>query len=300
LIYITSYEEGRIIDVNEEFCRCTGYTPEEVIGLTTPEIGLWEDEKQRDSMLHMLHERKAARNIEVDIRTKSGQMYTILFSADIISSNNKQYLLCVAADISLRKQAEANLQKSEELLRETQRISKVGGWEFDVRTGIMTWTDEVYRIYGITKASNIDDIAHDLSFYSCSSRCKLEEAFQTLLEKGEPYDLELEFTNARGNPLWVRTIGRPFKRDGAIVRVGGNIIDITRRKRIERQVEESEEKFRKAFQSSPLLMCILRDSDGVLIEVNEAWCRVLGCSYKETVGRTIAEMAILEENAHKC
>jgi PAS domain S-box-containing protein len=139
-----------------------------------------------------------------------------------------------------RKQAEETLRKSEALLKETQQVSQVGGWEYDIEKKKLTWTDEVYRIYGVSHDDyDPNDITQDIAFYEDAEA--IENAFRRAVEFGEPYDLELKFRNAGGKSLWVRTIGKAEQKDGKTVRVFGNIMDITERKRAEEELRITNE-----------------------------------------------------------
>jgi len=131
---------------------------------------------------------------------------------------------------------EEALQKSEALLNETQRITKAGGWEYDPEKKKITWTDEVYNIYEVPKDFDPNNIDKDIEFYSPEERLLIKNAFNKAVTEGEPYDLELKFSPARGQHLWVRTIGKPVIQDGKIVRVIGNIMDITQRKLAEEEL----------------------------------------------------------------
>jgi PAS domain S-box-containing protein len=66
--------------------------------------------------------------------------------------------------------------------------------------------------------------------------------------------------------------------------------DITKRKQLEEELKLSEEKFSKAFYASPNLMAITRPEDGIIIEINESFCRFLGYQPEECVGHTTAEL----------
>ncbi|MDD4929983.1 MAG: ATP-binding protein [Gallionella sp.] len=134
-------------------------------------------------------------------------------------------------EIIERKQAEDALKKSQALLNDTQRVSKLGGWEYDVASGRVYWSEEVYRLHGLEKESY--DPSHpqrDIQFYAPDDQVHIAKAFQQAVDLGEPYDLELQLIPARGQPLWVRTTGQVEKRNGKIVRVFGNIMDITEAK----------------------------------------------------------------------
>jgi PAS domain S-box-containing protein len=147
-------------------------------------------------------------------------------------------ILGAVHDITRRTRAKEMLKKSEALLRETQRITKVGGWEYDIASGKLTWTDEVYRMHEVTSEYDPDQFETNLGFYSPEGRPILKTAFFNAVSKGEPYDLELPFTTAKGTPLWVRTIGKAEVRDGRPVRVFGNILDITEAKTAREKIKQ--------------------------------------------------------------
>ncbi len=291
---ITNVDDGTFVDVNKRFCRFTGYKYEELIGHTSLELGLWASSAQRKHMIEGLRKRGRMHSLEVDVRTKSGRVRTALYSADIITLAGRQYLLSVAEDITEQKRAKEKLRKSEILLKETQRISAVGRWEYDVRTGQSSWTDETCRILGVPRSDETDNITDQFSRFPAHERPVLEEALNRAITEGRPFDLEVEFVNPHGESLWVRTIGRPGMENGRVVKVSGNLIDITAQKHMEKELRESDEKFQKAFKASPVMMSIIRECDGTFIEANSAWCRFLAYSYDEIIGRTAPDLGIID------
>jgi PAS domain S-box-containing protein len=104
---ITLFEPGTIVDVNEILVRNSGYTRDELIGSNSSELGFWVDPEERASVTADLdaHGRVAMR--EVRWRKKSGQVVTVLYSADTIEFDGERCVLSVAEDITTRKQAEA-------------------------------------------------------------------------------------------------------------------------------------------------------------------------------------------------
>ncbi len=135
-----------------------------------------------------------------------------------------------------RMETEEELGKIYKLLQETQEMSKVGGWEYDIPSGKISWTDEVYRIYGVDRTINLEDVDTLLDFYTPESGIIIYKAFEKAVRYGEPFDLELEFIRADGRHIWVRTVGKSILRDGKPSRVLGNIMDITQRKDLEQQI----------------------------------------------------------------
>ncbi len=140
-------------------------------------------------------------------------------------------------DITERKMAEFALRKSETLLKETQRLSKIGGWEYDVITGVSSFTDEIFEIYG----TRISEAEEGVKYYHPEDYHKVWQAFENAINKQESYDIEVRFINAKGENLWVRSTGKPVVENGKPVRIIGNLINITERKIIENILQQTLE-----------------------------------------------------------
>ncbi|MDO8672761.1 MAG: PAS domain S-box protein [Dehalococcoidia bacterium] len=182
-----------------------------------------------------------------------------------------------------REAATERLRESERLLNDTQKISKVGGWEYDVAACIVFWTDEVYRIYGVDHSYDPNDITKAISFYAEKDQKIVDEAFQNAVRRGRPYDLELQFNADDGTPKWVRTVGHPIIADGKIIKVVGNIVDISEKKRAEKALEESESRYHNLARLSPVGI-FYTDNDGNCLYVNERWTEISGLSFEEALG----------------
>lgn len=157
-------------------------------------------------------------------------------------------------DISKRKLAEEALLKSEELLKLSQRLAKVGGWDWDPRFRTTIWTDETYRIHdldpGEIRAGSPEHVEISLNCYAEKDRQALLDAFQRCIEQGDEYDLELPFTSVAGRKLWVRTSGHVMREGERIVKVVGTIMDITERKRAEETLLELKQYSDQIIQSA--------------------------------------------------
>ncbi len=144
---------------------------------------------------------------------------------------------------------------SEELLNATQRLSKVGGWEWNVEKQTMFWTEETYRIHDFVQGELVPGspelIEKSLACYDPADRLLIHNAFLKCAERGEPYDYELPFTTAAGRKLWVRTTAQPLWDNDRIVSVVGNIMDITDRKSAQEQLAESERKLSTLMANLP-------------------------------------------------
>lgn len=116
-IAISTLDDGRLIDVNEAFLRITGYRREEVIGKTSSELNLWVDYDERAEVVKILKEQQQLRDHEVQFRMKSGEIRTMLRSAELIELDGQQCIINVTRDITERKRDE---EKIRSLNRELQ------------------------------------------------------------------------------------------------------------------------------------------------------------------------------------
>jgi PAS domain S-box-containing protein len=115
---ITTLNEGRFVDVNENFSRCIGYGRDEVIGRTSLGLGLWADPGERSAMVEEIRKSGRVSNREIRIRAKSGEFGIKLYSAEPLTIDGEQCLLAVSVDVTARRRAEEDLRKlSGQLLR---------------------------------------------------------------------------------------------------------------------------------------------------------------------------------------
>jgi hypothetical protein len=157
----------------------------------------------------------------------------------------------------------AALQRADELLRETSRLARVGGWEIDAATQAVSWSEESYRIHEVDPGTP-PDLAGSLEFYAPEVRPVLTAAFVRALTDGTPYDLELPFITAKGNRLWVRTQGQAEMRDGRCVRLWGTFQDITARKLADEQIRRYTARVEALSQISKNLAAVSTNTVAVI------------------------------------
>jgi diguanylate cyclase (GGDEF)-like protein/PAS domain S-box-containing protein len=227
---------GLILDANQGFVDITGYSKEEVVG-QNPRI--LKSDKQNSAFYQGMWQALLENgywNGEICNRRKNGELYIELLTINAVrdaNGTNRNYL-AFFSDISERKRTQDALHHVHELLDETQRIGKVGGWEFDILTGKQIWTEEVYRIHEVDHDLH-PTVEKGLNFYSPPSRPIIELALQQAIEKGEPFNLELEIITAKGHLRNVHVIG---KTDLEHHRIYGFFQDITERQRLEEKVRQ--------------------------------------------------------------
>lgn len=123
---IITFTDGRYIDVNDGFLSITGYRREEVIGRTTLELNVYVDPKEHPRLKQMIQEHGAFRNLEINFRTKSGEVRVGLVSAETIALNGEQCILVLMNDITERKQMETEMARLERLNLVGEMAASIG------------------------------------------------------------------------------------------------------------------------------------------------------------------------------
>jgi len=141
-------------------------------------------------------------------------------------------------DITERKERERELARIYDLLKHTERIADVGGWEVDPETMEPFWSDHVFDILDVNyeKQPTLEE-ALDV-YHTEEDRATVEKAVEEAMQTGEPFDVEVRFPRSDGDIGWLRLKGVPEVEDGEVVTLRGAIQDVTERKRREQRLEE--------------------------------------------------------------
>lgn len=129
--------------------------------------------------------------------------------------------------------------EAERRLNEAQRVAQIGSWEFEIETGVISWSPETFRLFGFDPALGEPDYPSHLNRHHPEDRARLAQAVEQAITQGTPYDLELRVVLESGELRWMHCLGTVARNtDGKIVRLLGTSQDITERKLREHMVEE--------------------------------------------------------------
>jgi two-component system, cell cycle sensor histidine kinase and response regulator CckA len=118
-IVISTLDDGRILDVNYNFIRMTGFARGESVGRTSVDLGIWLNPKERDQMVELVKRDGEVRDLEVRFSLKSGEVRNFQMSAHTIELEGTMCLISILRDVTERKALE-------EQLRQAQKMEAVG------------------------------------------------------------------------------------------------------------------------------------------------------------------------------
>jgi PAS domain S-box-containing protein len=144
----------------------------------------------------------------------------------------------VTRDITERRKITEALLLHERLLDETQRLARLGSWEWDIEGDHITWSDEMFRIFGIRRDEFAPTYAAYVGRLDPDDRVVAEELIRRCVESGDPYVFDHRVTRRDGSVGWVQARGRAVRNtSGAVVRLQGTAQDISD----QRHAEEARE-----------------------------------------------------------
>ena len=140
-------------------------------------------------------------------------------------------------DISERKSAELLITSNVELLRRTSKMAKVGGWELDVATMNIFWSEGIKHIHEVPD-DYVPDITKAIEFYTNESKSIIGAVVNNAIKHGTSWDVELDIITAKNNHKWVRAQGDAIYEDDKVVRLVGAFQDITQQKTAEDAIKQ--------------------------------------------------------------
>ncbi|MDA1099187.1 MAG: PAS domain S-box protein [Proteobacteria bacterium] len=195
-----------------------------------------------------------------------------------------------AVDISNRVAADASLRKSEQRLRAAQRMAHVGSWEYNHHTRESYWSDELYRIHGLTPGSVKPSFALFLSFVLPNDLGIARTLKRPALSNGRACEVELRIVRPDGaiRVLFIRS-ETDSDDAGRQQLIRGTVFDITDRKAGKSKLRESEQRLRSIMNRVPDAIATIRDN-GIIESVNPSTEELFGWTAEELVGQNISTL----------
>ncbi len=278
---------------NHAFERITGRTEQEVLG--HPLETLFPEAVRKDALVSIKRTLEGERweSVKIPVTGADGAQHTLLWNSANILSAEAELISTIAhgIDITDRERAEEQLKASEhsltdivEKLNEAQHIALIGSWEWNLVTNRVWWSDETYRIFGVTPQDFGPGFDENSRFIHPDDLEKYRRSFEHSFQTGEPLDVDLrlvtgdktlKYCHAKGKILYDAAGGTPS-------RFVGTLSDITGRRQADAELAAAQRQYRDLFEN--VSIGILRSTpgpQGTIIEANPAALRIFDADSRE-------------------
>lgn len=269
--------DGQFIAVDDAVIEMTGYTRNDLLG---EHVSVLLDETDVGRIEDVIRDRIETdaddATYEIAIETVDGNRIPCELHIDRLVENHEFVgTVGVVRDVTERKEQERELERALDLLERTERIADVGGWEIDVNTQNVFWTDHTFDLLEVA-ADEEPPLDEALTMYHEEDQPVVEDAVENALDSGEPFDVEVRVRTGGGEVRWLRLQGVPETVDGDAVSFRGAAQDITKRKQREQALEESEARFRLLAENLEEMVWISDPETREILYLNPAYEEIWG------------------------
>jgi diguanylate cyclase (GGDEF)-like protein/PAS domain S-box-containing protein len=182
-------------------------------------------------------------------------------------------------ELRLRKKTEIALHKSEAMLLEAQQLAHIGNWDYDVITGKITWSNQLFQILGRDQTLGEPTYEEILRLHYPEDAEQLHQAVERSLSTGESYQLELRVVKADGSFQYTEARGKAeLNAQGQVIRLFGTTQDMTERRQIEDQLRASQHFIEQITELTPNLLYIYDHIEQRNVYINRSVAETLGYS----------------------
>jgi PAS domain S-box-containing protein len=225
---ITTFAEGVYLDVNDAFLRLTGFTREDVIGRASLDVGSWVVAEDRPRIVRALMESGPVQSLETRFRKKTGEIFSVHFSAELIEIGDVQCVLAISQDITGLLRAAEELRRSEEEYRSLIEHAPYGICRISAQGRFLLVNPALVKMLGYQDPSEV--MALDMAtqvYEELSERARLI----SYLAQGSPQQppIETRWMRKDGRSVPVRLAGRPVYDDNGQLAHSEVFVELLRR-----------------------------------------------------------------------
>lgn len=281
-IYFLNIETKKIIYANPSFFQLLGYLPEDIESLKIYDF-VNHSNVSIDSFLENVWQTKLRNIGKRQWKTKDGKLIEMLVNATYSNQNDSKIIYVSAQDITELEKTEKAIIESEKHLKRGEMVAKFGNWKLLVDEQIIYASEGAQKIYGINK----NELAAEevRKFVLPEYRKKNIEALHALIYESKLYNLEFKIKReVDGTIVDIHSLA---EYDPATKTVFGIIQDITERKKAEKNIVNSEKKFKSVLQSAKDSI-VLANAKGEIIFWNHFAEKIFGYTENEVLGKPLA------------
>ncbi len=278
IMVIASLIDGQILEANNAFVEQSGLTAEEAIGKTPTQINVWAVPGMGPGLLEQL-QKGTIRNLEVPLRRKDGQTFSGLMSAQPFELGAKPAVLVVVRDITPLKQAQRQLQLSEEKFAKAFHASPDGLTISRVRDGVILEVNEGFcRITGYTEKQCLERSTLELGIWADLS--ERQTMIEHIKRHGHVHEFRTRIRGSEGNIRLCELSAHPVLIDGedCLLTISR---DVTERQHMQEKLHLAATVFESTAEG-----VLITDTRQRIHAVNRAFSEITGYSEAEAIGHT--------------
>jgi PAS domain S-box-containing protein len=280
-IEVIDPETGRFLDVNETACLAHGYTRDEYLSLSVWDVAPTSDPATWGQNLEQL--RQSGSRIHLGLhRRKDGSTFPVEINITYVRLK-RDYIVAVVRDITARKRAEEELQRTADLLRAVIDQMPDAVFVKDLSSKYLLFNEAAAHFVGKSVAEVLGK--DDTELFDPDSARRVMERDRRVMESGQADTYEEVLTAAGVTRVYQATKAPYRDRAGNVIGLIGISREITERKRAEQALRDSEQRFR-TFVDHATDAFLLHDDQGAILDVNQQACESLGYTRDELIGRT--------------
>jgi diguanylate cyclase (GGDEF)-like protein/PAS domain S-box-containing protein len=294
--------KGEPLAVNPALVKMLGYESRAEYLSLVHNLGqdVWANPDERAVYLRQVEEHGSVLGFECNFKRKDGTLIRASVNARRVCGADGQlhHYEGFIIDITERTSAERAQREGLDTLRETELVGALGSYVLDIPTGRWTSSDALDEFFGIGK-EYVRDVAGWAALVHPDDRDQMKSYFaEEVLGKTQTFDKEYRILRqSDGTEHWVHGMGRlEFDAQGKPVRMRGFIKDITEPRRAERQLRDSEERYRATFEQAPVGL-VHTSFEGRILRCNTRFAEILGYSPEEIPGKSVQELTAPEDIA---
>ena len=299
-ILILDAETGKIVDVNPFLIDLLGYTKLDFIEKSIWEIGAFKDIYANKEKFLELQQKKYVRYDDLPLQTSTGRKIHVEFVSNVYLEDRHEVIQCNIRDITER----TNIQN--EIKFQAELINNVGQAIIatDLLGKVIYWNHAAEKIYGWSYSEAIGQNIIHLTPAQQSNEQAIE--IMKKLNEGKTWAGEFLVKRKDGSSFPAFVTDTPiFGSNGKLTGIIGISSDITERKRTEKELKKSEEKFKMVFENVFDGISIYTDDPDplkrILVDCNERYAAMAGRSRDELlrIGRTLELQTSFDDNANE-
>jgi PAS domain S-box-containing protein len=283
--------DGRVRYANPAAAKQLGYTVNELLGLDYRVLinGGEDTETTPDPVRRVRYTTDIARGVGALLQRKDGQFRPVEYKVVPVTEEGAATGTVVTFnDVSERVRLDT-------MLRDTQIVAKIGGWEWDFVNGKVHLTEAAFSLVDQTPRSSLTRQEVEALWHP-DDRPMLLNAARSVRDSGRMTEIELRAINVRGRELWVRVIMKAERRKGNTVRLYGTAQDVTERVLAERQLRQTRDFYEFTLDSMPTLVRHF-DRQGRVTYANKAALDVQKMSREQMLGMHLVDLVPPGERA---